>query len=190
MEDDYSVEANRVKSFESFNMPVETFSIISSLGFYYTGRGLYVQCYYCSAILELENSEIFTDHQEIIKRHAKKIPQCPFAKPNPAGFLNFSSESNLDTLLRTGDFSHEATRLSTFLDWPRTSPIDSKELAARGFVYIGPIHTDRVKCIYCLLILKHWCSGDNVREEHSRHGADCPLVIFGFDEKETLKVGL
>ena len=49
------------------------------------------------------------------------------------------------------------------------------ELARDGFYYLGT--GDRVKCIFCNLVLKNWEFGDIVTEEHKKFNASCPFLL-------------
>lgn len=65
-------------------------------------------------------------------------------------------------------------RLETFSNWPQTAKVDKSELARNGFYYLG--EEDRVKCVFCNVILRKWESGDVVSAEHKKHAPQCPLL--------------
>ena len=66
----------------------------------------------------------------------------------------------------------EVNRLHTFRDWPKyCSFVSAEDLAKAGLYYIGP--GDRVRCVYCLNILKMWEEGDDPQTEHDRENPEC-----------------
>ncbi|XP_067676028.1 baculoviral IAP repeat-containing protein 7-B-like [Haliotis asinina] len=66
----------------------------------------------------------------------------------------------------------EGNRLKTFEGkWPAHPPVTPKALARDGFYYVGP--GDRVKCVFCMGVLKLWEKGDVVSEEHKKHYPHC-----------------
>lgn len=68
----------------------------------------------------------------------------------------------------------EVARAETFeKHWPHTF-IEGKELAKFGFYYAGPL--DKVKCVFCKLILHKWTPKDNPLDEHLKHNLHCPLM--------------
>lgn len=75
------------------------------------------------------------------------------------------------------EFSHlaiEATRLRTFLDWPKALKQTPEQLSDAGFFYtkIG----DRVVCFNCGIGLRGWEVDDDPWEEHIRFSEDCEYV--------------
>lgn len=69
----------------------------------------------------------------------------------------------------------EQVRLETFSDWPLSLPVQPTDLARDGFYYLKT--GDRVKCIFCNLVLKSWEPGDVVREEHKKFNSCCPFLL-------------
>lgn len=69
----------------------------------------------------------------------------------------------------------EAVRLKSFINWPASSPVQPEELVRDGFYYMKT--GDKVKCIFCNLILKSWQPGDIVRDEHVKFNANCPFLL-------------
>ncbi|XP_071112883.1 baculoviral IAP repeat-containing protein 7-B-like [Haliotis cracherodii] len=66
----------------------------------------------------------------------------------------------------------ESNRLQTFAGkWPAQANVTPKALAREGFYYEGP--GDRVRCVFCSGVLKHWEKGDVVSEEHKKHFPNC-----------------
>lgn len=70
---------------------------------------------------------------------------------------------------------YEHYRLETFDNWPVTANVDKYSLAKNGFCYLGD--GDRVKCIFCNIILKKWVRGDSVVAEHKKHAPNCPFIV-------------
>ncbi|CAG2255140.1 BIRC7_8 [Mytilus edulis] len=71
---------------------------------------------------------------------------------------------------------YERYRLGSFDRWPQSANVDKNQLAANGFYYIGDGTDDRVQCDFCKIILKKWEPGDDIQEEHRKHGPQCPYV--------------
>ncbi|XP_045196412.2 baculoviral IAP repeat-containing protein 7-B-like [Mercenaria mercenaria] len=69
----------------------------------------------------------------------------------------------------------EQARLDTYKDWPRSLPVRPEDLARDGFYYLKT--GDRVKCIFCNLVLKSWEEGDIVRNEHRKFNSCCPFLL-------------
>ncbi|KAK6172083.1 hypothetical protein SNE40_018041 [Patella caerulea] len=69
-----------------------------------------------------------------------------------------------------------ATRVATFINWPRQSPTPSKEeIAEAGFFYLG--REDAVQCFYCAGILKSWLDDDIPWQEHAKWFPKCPYLL-------------
>lgn len=69
----------------------------------------------------------------------------------------------------------EDARLQTFIHWPTSIPVQPEQLARDGFYYLGS--GDRVKCVFCNLILKNWEAGDIVRTEHAKFNPNCAFLL-------------
>lgn len=69
---------------------------------------------------------------------------------------------------------HEARRLMTYTKWPSSSPQDPARLAEAGFFYTGS--SDRVKCAFCLGVLKTWNQEDIPFAEHRSHFPYCRFL--------------
>ncbi|XP_071090081.1 baculoviral IAP repeat-containing protein 2-like [Haliotis cracherodii] len=67
----------------------------------------------------------------------------------------------------------EARRLMTYTNWP-SSFQDPAKLAEVGLFYTGRL--DRVKCAFCLGVLKEWQLGDVPLTEHQRHFPYCRFL--------------
>ncbi len=72
---------------------------------------------------------------------------------------------------KTIDLHNSVTRLSTYRFWPIKDIITAEELSDCGFYYLSD--GDRVKCIYCAVILRHWVLGDIASLEHQRLSPNC-----------------
>ena len=69
----------------------------------------------------------------------------------------------------------EKNRLESFKSWPAGHPIPPPALARAGFFYVG--NDDRVRCVFCELILKDWDAGDNPLDEHKNKNPKCKFVL-------------
>ena len=67
-------------------------------------------------------------------------------------------------------------RLASFesVDWPDDLYAQPDTLSEAGLFYLGP--ADRVKCAFCLRVLKNWAINDHPLLEHKRHYPDCAYV--------------
>ncbi|XP_060073382.1 baculoviral IAP repeat-containing protein 7-A-like isoform X1 [Ylistrum balloti] len=74
-----------------------------------------------------------------------------------------------------GDLKYEFNRLETFLFWPEESPVSAKALAEDGFYFLGPAGEDRVRCVFCEVVLKGWEPGDVVSDDHRKFSNGCPF---------------
>ncbi|XP_078579904.1 baculoviral IAP repeat-containing protein 7-like [Branchiostoma floridae x Branchiostoma japonicum] len=75
------------------------------------------------------------------------------------------------------DFADEQSRLSTFHNWPRYSPMSPLRLVRAGFLYTYV--ADHVRCYWCDGGLKDWQQDDDPWEEHARwYGSECGYVIM------------
>ena len=72
-----------------------------------------------------------------------------------------------------GDTSKEAYRLSTFLRFPQTAPVNPSELALIGFFYTG--YKDRVKCFSCAISVEGWMVGDDPKDSRW-HRPNCAFI--------------
>lgn len=74
-----------------------------------------------------------------------------------------------------GDLKFEFNRLETFLQrWPTDSPVEPENLARDGFFFLGAL--DRVRCIFCEVVLRGWEPGDCVRDSHLMFSNGCPFI--------------
>ncbi|XP_041370863.1 baculoviral IAP repeat-containing protein 7-A-like [Gigantopelta aegis] len=71
----------------------------------------------------------------------------------------------------------ERNRLKTFWNWPPWANQKPEILAKDGFYYTGEI--DRVKCAFCMGVLKRWQPSDDPRLQHRIHFPWCPFVCSG-----------
>lgn len=79
-----------------------------------------------------------------------------------------------DDYQRQQSLKREDIRLETFRNWPKSIPVSKEELAKDGFYYMNT--GDRVKCVFCSLVLKNWDAGDSARAEHTKFNAMCPFL--------------
>ena len=80
-----------------------------------------------------------------------------------------------DDYHRQQKLKREDNRLETFKDWPKSIPVTKEELAKDGFFYMNT--GDKVKCVFCNLVLKNWEAGDSARTEHVKFNANCPFLL-------------
>ena len=83
-------------------------------------------------------------------------------------FAGLSSSKKLN-LMR-----YECMRLQTFDDWPEDACVRVRDVARAGMYHIGP--GDRVRCAFCLNVLKMWDAGDVPEAVHRSLFSRCPLV--------------
>ena len=96
---------------------------------------------------------------------AVNIPVTKNIKSSNSTYM--SDEERIEYMMR------EENRLKTFEKsskyFPDISPVD---LAKAGLYHIGP--GDRVRCVYCLNIIKLWEKGDDPQTLHDRLFPTCP----------------
>ncbi|XP_041461917.1 baculoviral IAP repeat-containing protein 3-like isoform X1 [Lytechinus variegatus] len=73
-----------------------------------------------------------------------------------------------------GKYNQEHVRLQSFKNWPRTSPIEPRDLAKAGFYYVG--QDDSVQCFACFGQISRWKPCDVPAVEHKTHFPNCPFV--------------
>ena len=91
--------------------------------------------------------------------------------PSASDFVNRESYSDMP---EDDEMDTEVKRLSSFKNWPASSPIKPKDLAAAGFYFVG--RDDQVRCFRCDLYLRKWEKDDVPWEEHKRNRPRCPFV--------------
>jgi baculoviral IAP repeat-containing protein 2/3 len=150
-----NIENNRLRTFEGWpaNAAVEP-QRIAKAGFFYTGRGLEVQCFSCGGKISEWN---YGD--QVMARHRALDPQCPFVKsPTQSGNVPIipgdtpqpsTSSSEADgerpSSSTVGDsgtwdqgmmYRSEAARLESFRSWPISFIVAPERLAKAGFYYL------------------------------------------------------
>nr|UZS93136.1 X-linked inhibitor of apoptosis [Strongylocentrotus intermedius] len=73
-----------------------------------------------------------------------------------------------------GEYYKEHVRLQSFKNWPRTSPIEPRDLAKAGFYYLN--NDDSVQCFACFGQISRWKPCDVPAVEHKTHFPNCPYV--------------
>lgn len=96
-------------------------------------------------------------------------PQIDHLPPHQLLRSQYSSGSS------QSEYAERSKRLSTFLTWPKTVPVQPTELCDAGFYYTG--RDDSVKCYICECALRQWEPGDTAWGEHRKFSPNCPLVI-------------
>ncbi|KAK3931779.1 Baculoviral IAP repeat-containing protein 3 [Frankliniella fusca] len=192
-----NVEESRLRTFQNWpaNAAVDP-QRIAKAGFYYTGRGLEVQCFSCGGRIEEWN---YGD--QVMARHRRVSPSCPFvinpassgnvplcgaprdvpAHPHPStAFQSRPSGSSARLTASHGMwdqstmFRSEAARLETFENWPIPEIVSPSQLAKSGFYYQGT--GDKVRCAFCSGAVGFWEAGDDPEKEHRRHFPACPFL--------------
>ncbi|XP_055882214.1 E3 ubiquitin-protein ligase XIAP-like [Biomphalaria glabrata] len=73
-------------------------------------------------------------------------------------------------------FRNEWLRLSTFTEYPVSSPTSCLALARNGFFYKGSGADDVVTCYSCHVRISNWLEQDDVLEVHKTVSPSCPMV--------------
>ena len=68
----------------------------------------------------------------------------------------------------------EKARLESFPHCWAESAVSKEDVAKAGMYYIGP--GDRVRCAFCMHVLKDWEKGDEPELEHKKFSPDCPRL--------------
>ncbi|XP_048240043.1 baculoviral IAP repeat-containing protein 7-like [Haliotis rufescens] len=189
-------EANRFSSFDA-NWPRQNTPDprdLSRAGFYFTGTVDRVQCVFCRGILRN------WDEDDVpMEEHRRHFPMCPYVMgldvgnvPDPAAiisanrtseFMNVTqpaavvSDASLGIVTdrpRHPQYAVEASRVSSFRNWPSGKEQTPQMLAKAGFFYAG--FGDSVKCFFCDGGLRTWERGDDPWAEHARWFPQCPYV--------------
>ncbi|XP_012151449.1 death-associated inhibitor of apoptosis 2 isoform X2 [Megachile rotundata] len=205
-----NVEENRLRTFTDWptNAAVDA-ARIAKAGFYYSGRGLEVQCFLCGVKISDWN---YGDQAMV--RHRLAEPSCPFVQ-NPTNTCNVPlvpisannsglASSSADALqdnnineLQSVNFNRSSKpqkqyktmsqRLQTFNNWPISSIISPEKLAKAGFYYLQ--REDMVECVYCGGILQKWELGDDPDKEHIINFPKCDFYMHQ-DEDDQLGISL
>ncbi|XP_046344485.2 E3 ubiquitin-protein ligase XIAP-like [Haliotis rufescens] len=189
-------EANRFSSFDA-NWPRQNTPDprdLARAGFYFTGTVDRVQCVFCRGILRN------WDEDDVpMEEHRRHFPMCPYVMgldvgnvPDPVAiisanrtseFMNVTqpaavvSDASLGIVTdrpRHPQYAVEASRVSSFRNWPSGKEQTPQMLAKAGFFYAG--FGDSVKCFYCDGGLRTWERGDDPWSEHARWFPRCPYV--------------
>ncbi|XP_067674319.1 E3 ubiquitin-protein ligase XIAP-like isoform X2 [Haliotis asinina] len=189
-------EANRFSSFDT-NWPRQNTPDprdLARAGFYFTGTVDRVQCVFCRGILRN------WDEDDVpMEEHRRHFPMCPFVMglnvgnvPDPIAiisanrsseFMNVTqpaavvSDASLGIVTdrpRHPQYAVEASRVSSFQNWPSGKEQTPQMLAKAGFFYAG--FGDSVKCFFCDGGLRTWERGDDPWAEHARWFPRCPYV--------------
>ncbi|CAG5100992.1 Similar to Diap2: Death-associated inhibitor of apoptosis 2 (Drosophila melanogaster) [Cotesia congregata] len=191
-------ELNRLNTFNEWpeNAAVNP-SRIAKGGFYYTGQGTNVQCFFCGVTISEWN---YGD--QVMARHREARPECPFVL-NPTNTCNVplldsnNSTPSLFSLppppeeprIEPSDRQQPTTsspvqsqnprieygtyeqRLRSFGNWPATNNVTPESLARAGFYYLQ--QEDMVECVYCRGIMSKWEPGDDPYNEHRNGFPHC-----------------
>lgn len=84
-------------------------------------------------------------------------------------------EVNTEDILLKYNLNKESDRLKTFTDYKWSCDhVRVEELAFLGFYFFAI--PDKVKCIFCHVVLHDFEEGDNILEEHMKYSPNCPLL--------------
>lgn len=175
-----NVEENRLATFHEWPLAhgaVVSPSRIAKAGFFFTNRGLTVECFSCHATISEWN---YGD--QVMAKHRTLSPNCPFVlNPTTSGNVPTISQpittvaSTSTTTSDTLNLKDEANRLKTFTRWPIPHIVTPESLARAGFYYLNT--GDNTKCAFCKGVVRAWERGDDPDREHKRHFEDCPFVL-------------
>ncbi|KAG8040581.1 hypothetical protein G9C98_002577 [Cotesia typhae] len=193
-------ELNRLNTFNEWpeNAAVSP-SRIAKGGFYYTGQGTSVQCFFCGVTISEWN---YGD--QVMARHREASPECPFVL-NSTGTCNVplldsnNSTPSLFSLppppeeprIESSDRQQQQPttsfpvpsqnprieygtyeqRLRSFENWPATNNVTPESLARAGFYYLQ--QEDTVECVYCRGVMSKWEPGDDPFNEHRNGFPHC-----------------
>ncbi|XP_044259805.1 death-associated inhibitor of apoptosis 1-like isoform X2 [Tribolium madens] len=122
------------------------------------------------------------DSSHIINYHEPYKPHPPETKSSITEPDNGHKSETLSSRL---DFSKEADRLSTFIDW-KSDAVTPEALAKAGFYFLNnPSKPDLVKCAFCKAEICSWEQGDNALSEHMKWSPNCP---FAKEKSQNLRV--
>lgn len=197
-------EAERIKSFESWQCSLISVADLAFNGFFASGDADYATCISCG--IQLGNWEICDNIED---EHRNFSPNCDIVKGRfnvknfPIDALAWKRSrinkrqlflrknlvsSKHTTLIHRSCLQHMTaeSRLKTFRErnWPL--PIDDQmyytpeELSCAGFIYMG--YSNVIKCVSCLGELFDLKKSENINEMHAQLYPECKLIIdrFGF----------
>ncbi|AAM70306.1 inhibitor of apoptosis 5 [Phthorimaea operculella granulovirus] len=167
---------NRLKTFENWTGK-EDAEKLALVGFYYSGFGDRIICYYCK--LDLYN--FFVGDEDSIKDHKRYSPNCPFFLAKTINYVNtnFLSPrvitSNYTMLApHKGDYTLLEHRIDSFQNYPQCLKSLVVQLCEAGFYYTNV--GDAVCCYVCKIIAKNWTEKSNAWQVHKKLNEKCPLV--------------
>ena len=174
----YAMEECRLQSFTHFptSCPVRP-ADLASAGFFYTGNGDTVRCFYCDVgMREWKPSD--TPWEE----HAHWYPECMFLVTNKGERFIRSVQEKYGNPpnsggISTASFPYWTTveRVQSFTNFPVSCPLNPVDLATAGFFYGGRM--DYVQCFCCYQSLGNWKSDSDPWVEHARWYPECIYLI-------------
>ena len=106
---------------------------------------------------------------------AKYLPYFHFGKKT-----NTSEQVSQSSLYITDNVKYKyfCDRIITFDKWPIAHFIKPVTLASLGFIYAYENNkpVDRVRCVFCNLVLYNFETTDNIAVEHAKYSPNCELV--------------
>lgn len=139
-------ETRRLQTFDEWPLKEPFVKDLVDSGFYYSGMGDMVICFYCDGVL---NNWLNFDNPFL--KHLEKYPDCKFAKWTKQ-IQTKVAEVNYEVM------KLEMNRFSSFYSWPKRQYINVEHLAKIGFFSLG--HQDYVQCAFCKVIIGNWSVKD------------------------------
>lgn len=182
---DYRYKTVRFESFKNWPVTYIKPARLAAAGFYFTGKGDLVKCFYCH--LELYK---WIEGDNPIINHRRFSPTCRFIRN--ILYDNQSVDFDLNTVLsltkedtstsesydmerdcftiktekaKHSSYSSYSLRIDTFENWPTSKTQTKEQLAEAGFFYTGV--KDHVTCFYCGLGLSEWEDNDDPWKLHA-----------------------
>jgi hypothetical protein len=178
-------EINRLKSFEGYKsvaLPSFNPSRYAKVGFYATGRGEEIKCFFCTRTI----FRLLTTDPEPVQLHLRTNSSCPLIRrrnttnvEHPPFELTtilpppFNDEHGIGVRTKYPEFVFFERRLQSYRNWPRENPT-ATDLANAGFFALG--ESDKVACFSCGLGLMEFDDTDIAFEEHARWGPKCDFL--------------
>ena len=159
--------------------------------FFYNLKTNKITCFSCET--EHDTSTFNLKHASSCKHKEKNIPLYVDEnfEDNASSFKSSSTKlvkslSSSTEFPKKLDMKKECDRLQTFISWDKNVPVKPKDLAHNGFYFKG--FADVVVCAYCMLELRNWEKGDDVKREHMRHSPKCSILETALDLSDSTSV--
>ncbi|XP_065224673.1 baculoviral IAP repeat-containing protein 7-like isoform X1 [Planococcus citri] len=187
---DLSLESDRLKTFHDWHYSLDK-NEMAKVGFYYTGKGDAVICYYCENCVRN-----FEPGETPAGEHLKHAPDCVMAPlcreillkqtgcsqpmETAAPLFNGFDTCGLHDVPnqqppKYPQFLTLEHRMRSFRDWPEQFSIRPRTLWEAGFFYTGT--DDRCICYQCGTGLKNWKENDDPWTEHALWNPECEYLV-------------